>query len=801
MQFHTPSRTYLPLFFKHLSCKLPFFFSAILLLYAYNVQGQSLSSIPITHYGPLTHFGQRLSDHFLAGKADYHNIPNILYVNSSIPLNPDEIRDIKASLNTGGIAILDGTVDYSDTIKELSTRIGGIGFNSTIVMIRKRPDGTPEFKELEWFSRIEINQKPTTEYLEFEAEQLAQECHRMLQPWLKHPLHRSGPKPGGKVPAWKPEVSIPIEIRQLGFPCMVGSRYEGNNVTGYSAWSDELIDACENSASVSFFYNVDLIRSNRSSKASHNAKYVRITMDPGSNAGAGWHLVDQPRHYHTWYESRTNRETWFGPIADNYSVSLEPLDPDLRLYHAIPNNQPRHSEVSYTTKIEIGVALAIDFDLPAPHAPAGGPGDGGGGDGAGGDGCCHHDHGGGAQAPQAGPSGGAGPGGGGGCCCGGGGQGASGSSGSGSGSSGTGTPGTSGTGVLPDEQEEDELSKPKDDYSHLEHSDHGQDGGCCHTHEAEDDSEEEVDLEALLDQASNRKRTTFRTAQFRDLEPSYSYKSERSISYTNYEYEVINLSRSYDTDTAAWIWSREFDKYAANWRTNNTCPLWCSDWFFDDREFSPAAYAHFTPGFSASFMVSANKTGRSTIRFTSAITPVALGGRVQYQFFYQKYAPFSRKGMEHKLIQDLTIDWDSSIFAAEIPISLEASIDTADGACLTAPEFDDDNIATISHCQFEPNQIWGLDTEHRLRSFLAHNYCLSSNDNNTVSLDLCNHGAAQKWRWDDNTLSNPISGYLNISADGRIMTSWNKAEATHWKSHIRKVDITDALSIESPRSS
>ncbi|OQX35691.1 MAG: hypothetical protein B0D91_10385 [Oceanospirillales bacterium LUC14_002_19_P2] len=790
MQFQTPFRTHSLRFYQSLLHTLTFLFPIILLLYSYNALGQPPTSI--FAFGPLTHFGQRLTQLIQPGTTDSDNTSPILYVNSIAPLSPDEINDIKALLNAGSIVLLDSTVDYSGTIKELSTRIGGIGFNSTIVMIRKRPDGTPEFKELVWFSDTETNQKPTTEYLDFEAEQLAKECYRMLQPWLQRPRHRSGPKPVGKVPAWKPEVSIPIEIRQLGFPCMVGSRYEGNNVTGYSAWSDELIDACDNSASASFFYNVDLIRSSRSNKASHNAKYIRITMDPGSNAGAGWHLVDQPRHYHTWYESRTNRETWFGPIADNYSVSLEPLDPDLRLYHAIPNNQPRHSEVTSTTKIEIGVALAIDFDLPAPHTPAGGPGDGGDGGH-----CGHcHDHGG-TQAQQAGPSGSTGPSGGGGCCCGGGG-GPSSSSSSGSGGSTSGTPGL----TTDEEQEEDgEISKTKGDYIHLDHAGHGHEGSCCHTQEYEDDSEEEVDLETLLDQASNRKRSTYRTAQFRDLEPSYSYKSERSIAYANYEYEVINLSRSYNTDTAAWIWSREFDKYAANWRTNNTCPLWCNDWFFDDREFSPAAYAHFTPGFSTTFMVPANKTGRSTIRFTSAITPVALGGRVQYQFFYQKYAPFSRKGMEHKLIQDITVDWDSSIFSAEIPISLEASIDTIDGACLTAPSLDNNDDAAISPCQFESNQIWGLDTEHRLRSFLAYNYCLNSNDNNTVSLHPCNHSAAQKWKWDDNTLSNPINGYLSISTEGRLMTRWNKAESTLWKSHIRKADITDALSIESLPSS
>ncbi|GFR76412.1 cytolysin [Elysia marginata] len=428
------------------------------MLYSYNALGQPPTSI--FAFGPLTHFGQRLTQLIQPGTTDSDNTSPILYVNSIAPLSPDEINDIKALLNAGSIVLLDSTVDYSGTIKELSTRIGGIGFNSTIVMIRKRPDGTPEFKELVWFSDTETNQKPTAEYLDFEAEQLAKECYRMLQPWLQRPRHRSGPKPGGKVPAWKPEVSIPIEIRQLGFPCMVGSRYEGNNVTGYSAWSDELIDACDNSASASFFYNVDLIRSSRSNKASHNAKYIRITMDPGSNAGAGWHL-----------------------------------------------------------------------------------------------------------------------------------------------------------------------------------------------------------------------------------------------------------------------------------------------------------------------------------------------------FFYQKYAPFSRKGMEHKLIQDITVDWDSSIFSAEIPISLEASIDTIDGACLTAPSLDNNDDAAISPCQFESNQIWGLDTEHRLRSFLAYNYCLNSNDNNTVSLHPCNHSAAQKWKWDDNTLSNPINGYLSISTEGRLMTRWNKAESTLWKSHIRKADITDALSIESLPSS
>ncbi|GAA4651346.1 hypothetical protein GCM10023116_36300 [Kistimonas scapharcae] len=361
---------------------------------------------------------------------------------------------------------------------------------------------------------------------------------------------------------------------------------------------------------------------------------------------------------------------------------------------------------------------------------------------------------------------------------------------------------------------------------------HESGGSCCHGEDdesfpgARDDEEEDIDEEELLrrsipinsittatqqsnpppvlttrEHASPHRQKRIHPAQFRDIgtEQSFTYESKRSIAYQNHEYEVINRAKTGTQNTAAWLWTREFSKYASHWRTNNTCPLWCDDWFFADSAFSPAAYAHFIPGFSATFMVPAEKTGHSTIRFTSSIKPIALGGRVQYQFFYQKYAPFSRKGTDYHLAQDLTIDWDSPIFAAEIPISLEAlHRNTPDGACLTAHSTNREphQAAYVSACQLQQNQLWGLDTELRLRSFLAYDHCLNREPDDTLSLRRCDRSISQKWKWVENNLINRQGGYLSISPEGSLHTSWDPAELTAWHGFIRQPHSTDALHVD-----
>ena len=169
---------------------------------------------------------------------------------------------------------------------------------------------------------------------------------------------------------WRPVTTIYMELRKDHIACLVGVAFEG----GF--WRGALMDVCDNRASLSMIYAVDVLRSVARGEV-EDAKYVRITVSPSSAGGAGWHLIERPWHRHTWFESWTNRVTWFGPIADQYQVTLKGYDRTLELFNSIPASHVRYSQVSGRSTIRIAfpvrgpgspfVALAAEEELDELH--------------------------------------------------------------------------------------------------------------------------------------------------------------------------------------------------------------------------------------------------------------------------------------------------------------------------------------------------------------------------------------------------------------------------------------------------
>ncbi len=618
----------------------------------------------VTSYGHMTEYGYKLEEklkNLQADKEHTSTFKNIIYINSKSVISPNQEQEIKNALLRGYIAVIDSTTNHNKaTIRSLSARLGGIGFESPIIMIKKNQDGLPEYKELTLHSPYSVpHTSRQSNAHQLDHKKLTDETYIMLQAWLKKPIQYRAKERDNQ---YRPEVSIPVELRYVGFPCMVGATFTGNGTTGDWSWNDELIDACHNNASVSIFYTVDLIRSIASTAGgADDAKYIRITVDPSSNGGAGWHLIDEPSHKHTWFQSWANRETWFGPIADSYYVTIQSTDPDVHLYNTIPSNHPKESQIMHTIGLQVGVS--------------GGP--------------------------------------------------------------------------------------------------------------------------SLLNPANMGGNNPIGFSGI-NMGLSFTYTSERAISYNNHEYELINLSRAGNTDKAAWVWSREFGKYAQHWRTNRTCELWCQDWFYDDVAFSAASYSSFTPGFSATFQVPASKDSISTIEFESAIKPVALGGRVQYAFLFQHYTPWGYKGTKYSFKQNLEINWGATFFNAEIPVSIEAYKENSkDGICL---EVIDSKTETgskvgIGDCHFKQNQIWGMDSEFRYKSFLAQDRCLTRKNHDTLTIQPCTHAANQKWEWNNEHITNNLGGALTINNQGHVITCPHTETPTEWRNFIRKPDISGTMTV------
>lgn len=619
---------------------------------------QTVSSIKA--YGTYSPYFSAFQEHLQAKNTSWQAArlaSQLIYINTRFPLAPEQENDIRSALASGYIVIMDSTESTDKTeARNISAALGGIGFESVIIMLKKPAGETPEYKELSPYDRRNDNARN----LDFSAPvfdhaKLALETDLMLESWGTPSKKNRMNGPG----QYHPEVSIPVEIRYTGYPCMVGSAYHTKK-GGY--WDDEMIDACDNNASVSIFYTVDLIHSiSPTAGNADDAKYIRITVDPSSNGGAGWHLSDKPVHKHTWFQTWANRQTWFGPIADSYYVNINSKDPDVHLYNTIPRNHPKESQIAHTVGFQVGV--------------------------------------------NGGPT------------------------------------------ILSPEQ----IGK-------------------------------------------------YNPIGFAGLSMglSFSYSSERSISYNNREYELINLSRAGQTDKAAWVWSREFDKYAQHWRTRKTGLVGCKDWFFDDMAFSAAAYSSFTPGFSATFKVPGSKLDTSTIEFESAVKVVALAGRVQYAFLYQKFSSRSMKGTKYSFKQNIAVNWGSTFFNPELPVSIEAYKENSeDGVCL---EVIDSNVAEGSQvgtgdCHFNKNQIWGMDTEYRYKSFLAQDRCLTRENYGTLTIQPCTYAANQKWEWDNDHLVNNLGHVINLSEDKAVVVSPLTSTSTEWRSFLRKPDVAGTMTV------
>ncbi len=603
----------------------------------------------------------------------------LVIINTSNYLTKDEINLARTAYRKGKIVIIDNTsaVNNNDVSQSVAEIIG-IGLTDSIVAVHRK-NGKPEYKSLS--VNNEVSASKQIEYLITEVKNIvagwdnsesnAKSFNEEKSTRVKRravAYSRVAAASSSEGTQYRPEVTIPLEFRHVGFKCRVGDEFDGNGFTNNGTWNGMVDDACDGKASVSLFYNIDFVRSvpfnGGGDSNADNAKYVRITLNPGdgdsgggsASGGAGWHLVDKPTHKHTWFESWANRITWFGPIAMKYGVEVIPNDNDVRLYHSTPNNKPKESDIREITGITIGVE-------------AGGK---------------------------------------------------------------------------------------------VEVGDKGPTVGV-------------------------------------DAKGSFSYNSQRWVAYKAYEYTVENQSRAGSQDRAKWVWDRKFDDESKNWRTHDTCALWCSDWFFKDSAFTAASYANYKPGFSATFRVAADRQGQSRFTINNRIYVGALGGRVQYAGFFQGYTPWSFYGTEYTLPKVFTVNWDAPVFEPEINVSIEAyKYDSASGICLdVAGNSTDEGAAVVGYdCHYANNQLWGLDQYQRYKSRVAADRCLTAEDDGTLTVRSCSAAANQKWRWDDDSLKSELGDKSLAIVNGQVkLVNKDSQEYQNWKNYVRNIEPERVMTV------
>lgn len=575
---------------------------------------------------------------------------DIIVINSAYPLSSIQREWIIKAYHQEKILFFDQWIsaDMASVDNSVTAQLVGIGLTDTLILVRKSLEGVPEFKAISSanHSRERSNRQA-----------LVQSAWDALTEWLsdqqKTPNQRITPQnSSGNRQNYRPETTLPMEFRRISIPCTVGDDFQGNGFTHNATWKGEIEDACQGKASVALLYTLDFVRSvpfqGGGQLNADNSKYLRITYDPKSSGGAGWHLVDKPRHKHSWFQSWANRIDWFGPIAMQYGVEISSKDPNVRLFHNTPDNSPLQRDIREVSGLSVGVdgGGKVDFGEKGPN----------------------------------------------------------------------------------------------------------------------------VGLDATA---------------------SFSYNSSRWVSYKTHEYEIRNLS---NRDTAKWVWDRNFNAHASNWRSHNVAPLWSTSWFFNENLFSPAAYANYKPGFSATFRVEGDYENLSTFNLTNSVNIVALSGRVQYSGVVSVYEPYAYMGTHYDFKKQFIINWDAPVFQPEINVSLEAfAYDSSKGLCISAPsqlnvESSNFSEVELKECLYTNEQLWGLDSMQRYRSRAQHHPCLTLTSEGKLKAQACTASASQKWRWQGDQLINETGRKIIINSQ-KVLSSaaLDSNEYDRWRNYTRKV--------------
>ncbi|WP_345198161.1 RICIN domain-containing protein [Kistimonas scapharcae] len=726
---------------------------------------------------------------------DLLNDPSgLTYINTTNTLSTDQLAYAKSAFLHGNLIVLDASENKKNEQERICADITGISLSGDIIFTRRNRHDMPEIKSISFPppNKSPIRPKGSSDN---PVEKVIRASTEILDTWLDQTNKDNHQRSITWPMDWRPEISIPVELRYINFPCLVGSGLQDNIIPKTSSWSDNLADACDNNASVSLFFIIDLIRSiDPPNSATDNSKYFRITMDPESTGGAGWYLTDRPIHKHTRFLSWTDRDTWYGPIADHYAIEIASDDDQVRLYNTIPPNRPRWSKIHSVTKLAIGVfthvtATQIHGDQQQTFLDD--------------DSSSSEDS---DASDYSHPS------------------------------------------LDADASVYSSSSEDSDASGYSSSTSIDSDASYTHIHVLDNKGRPIEKL--LVETTDGRAITSHLIRLVLDPDCSYTYDrygnlmhkddyfqrysinpnewrepiyadipshwrmprsaiqignhyiSERSVTYRNEEYDVINLSKSTPKARAYWLWSRQFDQYSHLWRTHTAAPLWNNDWFFDDVHFSPAAYAHFIPGFSATFQTSADKNTPSTFTLTASVKPVALEGRIRYQFLFQNHDDWQQTGTTLHLRQKITINWGSTIFRPESYASLETDKAGApSGLCLSAVDNQNHNehMIGLTPCVLSQQQIWGMDNQQRYHSAAQPDHCLTK-DNNTLSLQPCSLNIHQKWFWSNQHIIHYSGEYLAISEDKIVTTSNTTIPPISWHAFKRLPNSRDVIGITQQHS-
>ncbi len=240
-------------------------------------------------------------------RTDLHRADFII-ANSNGNLTENELQLIRQKFISGQPVLIDGSTASNSTREHISRQITGISLDDSMIAARYRND-RPEFRVLSnltgrepaapaFHARAKEPELPTVNMVQQgpltkeQQERFITEIAEFMLDWVNEDAPAAEQYNDD---AYRPELSVPPEVRVLGNRCMVGHVHHWD-------WVNGVEDACHGNMSVSLYYEINLIRSvphgGGGSSNADDAKFVRVTLDPNKSGGAGWHLANQPVHKH-----------------------------------------------------------------------------------------------------------------------------------------------------------------------------------------------------------------------------------------------------------------------------------------------------------------------------------------------------------------------------------------------------------------------------------------------------------------------------------------------------------------------
>ena len=240
-----------------------------------------------------------------------------------------------------------------------------------------------------------------------------------------------------------------------------------------------------------------------------------------------------------------------------------------------------------------------------------------------------------------------------------------------------------------------------------------------------------------------------------EISGSYSYTNNKTIVYDTSDYKIVN-STNQSTFQVNYIYDVNLCNssfagnglYDCSWKDF----LWGKSFVHDKSKINPLAYANFHPKMELIYEAPVEETGKTIFQITVSAAPEIIYGAVRYDGLHQR-AYSSQVYTQHYLISaNIVIDWGHPLFEPEAHVYLQSLEDN--DKCLSVSQ----RKITLSACNGNWEQTWGLDSYQRYKSRSGHNLCLAVNDDKSITVEQCTFAMNQKWYWQEEYLISRLVG-------------------------------------------